>query len=188
MPSAFTHAVVGAALTPLAPRGLRTARLAAGLATLAALPDLDVLAFRFGIPYAHPLGHRGFSHSLVFAALLAPFAAELLARGTRRWTRAWWAVVGLCFVATVSHGLLDACTDAGLGVGLFLPFSDIRVFLPWRPLATSPLSPAAFFSGAGRRILINEMTWVWLPTALLLALLWSIRRARAELRRRRISA
>ncbi|BAO74943.1 hypothetical protein WPG_0713 [Winogradskyella sp. PG-2] len=33
------------------------------------LPDLDVLTFNFGISYSHPFGHRGFTHSLLFALL-----------------------------------------------------------------------------------------------------------------------
>ena len=38
---------------------------------LALLPDADVIAFVFRIPYSAPWGHRGASHSLVFAALVA---------------------------------------------------------------------------------------------------------------------
>lgn len=34
------------------------------------IPDLDVLAFKFGIPYESVWGHRGFSHSLVFGIFL----------------------------------------------------------------------------------------------------------------------
>nr|WP_245234881.1 metal-dependent hydrolase [Tamlana crocina] len=35
------------------------------------LSDFDVLAFRFGIPYGHPLGQRVFTHSIVFALIWA---------------------------------------------------------------------------------------------------------------------
>jgi inner membrane protein len=176
--SAFTHAVVGAALTPLAPTPQRSRRLAIELAALAALPDLDVLAFAFGIPYAHPLGHRGLTHSLFFAAVLAPLVVWGLHRDIRTGTRAWWALVGLCFAATASHGVLDACTDAGLGIGFFIPFDNRRVFFPWRPIATSPLEPSAFFSRWGARVLANEVLWVWVPTVSCLAALWLWRTAR----------
>lgn len=48
------------------------------------LPDLDVIAFHFGIPYSAPFGHRGATHSLLDAltdgglgvALLWPFSNE----------------------------------------------------------------------------------------------------------------
>jgi inner membrane protein len=29
---------------------------------LTLMPDFDVIAFAFGIPYEHMLGHRGFTH------------------------------------------------------------------------------------------------------------------------------
>jgi len=35
------------------------------------IPDIDVIGFRFGIRYGDFWGHRGFTHSLVFAAVLA---------------------------------------------------------------------------------------------------------------------
>jgi inner membrane protein len=34
------------------------------------LPDIDVIAFSFGIPYEAMFGHRGFTHSFFFAALV----------------------------------------------------------------------------------------------------------------------
>jgi inner membrane protein len=34
------------------------------------IPDLDAIGFRFGIHHGDFWGHRGFTHSLVFAALL----------------------------------------------------------------------------------------------------------------------
>ncbi|HEU4994167.1 MAG TPA: metal-dependent hydrolase [Gemmatimonadaceae bacterium] len=40
-------------------------------AACAALPDLDAIGFWMGIPYDHMLGHRGLTHSLTFAALIA---------------------------------------------------------------------------------------------------------------------
>lgn len=163
MPTALTHAVVGAALAPLAPGGARRARVAIGLAAVALLPDADVAGFAVGIPYGHPLGHRGFTHSLAFAALIG-IAAGLAARRAPPRSRA--ALGALAFAACASHGLLDALTDAGLGIGLLLPFSPVRVFFPWRVLPTSPLSPAAFFaSGGAAEILWVEAGRVWLPAA-----------------------
>ena len=44
------------------------------------IPDIDVIGFRFGIHYGDFWGHRGFTHSLVFAALLAGAVALILSR------------------------------------------------------------------------------------------------------------
>jgi len=168
MPSAFTHAFVGAAVSTLAPREFRGVRLGAALAVAAALPDLDVVGFRFGIPYSDPLGHRGFSHSLTFAFVLAGTVWWWMIRGgARRWSSSAGLFV-VVFVACASHGFLDAFTDAGLGVGFFIPFGNGRYFWPWRPIRTSPLSVGAFFSSDGMTILRNEVEWVWLPVGLLI--------------------
>ena len=173
MPSAFAHAAVGASLATLLPREQRSVWAGAALAFLAAAPDLDVVAFRLGIPYEHPLGHRGASHSVFFAAIVAlasfPFWRRLLG-GKQA------LAVALTFVAVASHGVLDAFTDAGLGIGLLIPFENGRYFAPWRPILTSPLSISRFLSGDGLRILANEALWVGVPTAAFLLLVAAVRR------------
>jgi inner membrane protein len=151
VPTILTHAVVASSLAPLAPRGVKRSRLVLALCVLSMLPDLDVLAFWLGIPYAHPLGHRGFSHSLVFAAALAALAARYEFRS--------WRLFGLLFAAIASHGILDAFTDGGLGVGFLIPFSNERFFAPWRPLPVSPI-------GVDRSVLpivAAEMVYLWVP-------------------------
>src|SRR5687768_772601 len=77
MASAFTHAAVGLALGTAFYRLDAPKRVWALGALCAVLPDADAIAFRMGIPYEHVLGHRGLSHSLVFAALLAAAVASL---------------------------------------------------------------------------------------------------------------
>src|ERR1700686_2201524 len=44
------------------------------------IPDIDVIGFRFGIRYGDFWGHRGFTHSLIFAALLAGAVAIIAFR------------------------------------------------------------------------------------------------------------
>ena len=48
-----------------------TLTAAAAAAILAVIPDLDVIGMRYGIPYGDMFGHRGFTHSLFFAVVLA---------------------------------------------------------------------------------------------------------------------
>jgi len=161
MPSVFSHAAPALALAPLLPAPVRKPFLALGIVG-AALPDLDVLAFRFGVPYAHALGHRGLSHSLAFAAGLAALVVwqRLHVPGTRsHWGKAWLFL----FVCIASHGVLDAATNGGLGVALFAPFDATRWFLPWRPIEVSPLGVSAFFSTRGLEVLRSEALWVWSP-------------------------
>ena len=68
--TAFTHGFAAGLLALAAPRDVARGRLSCLLALVAAAPDLDVVGFWLGIPYAHPLGHRGLSHSIAFALLV----------------------------------------------------------------------------------------------------------------------
>jgi len=83
MPSVFTHAAIPLALWCASERGRISTRLLGAGVIAAMLPDADVLAFALHIPYADGFGHRGASHSLLFAMLLAalalPFAKALQA-------------------------------------------------------------------------------------------------------------
>src|SRR5207247_2246206 len=83
------------------------------LSVLSVLPDADVIAFSLQIPYGAPWGHRGASHSLVVAAVLAAGTAVLLKRDG---APSWWRAFGFAFAVAVSHGLLDSLTDGGRGV------------------------------------------------------------------------
>ncbi|WP_430997528.1 metal-dependent hydrolase, partial [Klebsiella pneumoniae] len=73
--SIITHAAVPLALWCAADRGRIPAWLLAAGVVAAMLPDADVLAFALHIPYADAFGHRGASHSLLFASVLAALAA-----------------------------------------------------------------------------------------------------------------
>lgn len=156
MPTILTHPSV-ALLRTFAPS--LPARVVAAGAALSILPDLDVAAFALDIPYEHPLGHRGISHSLAFAALASLLATLAL---HRRLT-----AFAFLFVCAASHPLLDAMTSGGgLGVAFFAPFSNERYFLPWRPIRVSPIGPR-FFSARGLAVWVSEVVWVWVPVALL---------------------
>ena len=137
------------------------------------LPDADVIAFGLGIPYEAPFGHRGASHSIVFALLCGLVAGLIAARGT---SRARGIRVGLFIGAIIAtHGPLDALTDGGEGVALFWPFSTQRLFFPWRPLPVSPIG-IHFLSRAGLAVAKVEIL-AFAP--LFLFGLWPRRHARA---------
>jgi inner membrane protein len=169
MPTILTHAVVGAALAQVGPRSVPRGRLTLALAALAMLPDLDVVAFRFGIPYSHWLGHRGLSHSVLFGVCIAAIVARLGFRRTRVGPHDRWWLFGLCSAAIVSHGVLDACTNGGLGIAFFLPFTTSRYFLPFRPLDVSPIGIESFLRGPAFAVFASEILYVWLPIVVLLA-------------------
>ncbi len=159
MPSIFGHAMASSALGyAFFPQQARMQGLA--LAALCAMaPDADVIAFSWGIPYESIWGHRGWTHSIAFAAGLGLTVSWLFYRRQRR-----WLPMALWFIsATVSHPLLDMATTGGLGCALGWPFSEERFFLPWRVIRVSPLEVGEFFSKNGLRILASEAFWIGLP-------------------------
>lgn len=160
MASAFTHAIAGLAIGTAFRRPKESTRFWVLGAVGAAMPDIDAIGFGLGVPYDSVLGHRGFTHSLVFAALFAAACLPLFDRGERR--RVWLYV----FLATSSHGVLDAMTTGGRGVAFFAPFMNDRYFLPWRPILVSPISVTRFFTRRGAAIIANELVWVWIPSGL----------------------
>ena len=135
-----------------------------------------MIGFRFGIRYGDFWGHRGFTRSLVFAALLAgAVAAVVFRRGASKIGK--FPLFAYLFLATASHGVLDAMTNGGLGVAFFSPFDNRRYFLPWRPILVSPIAVTRFFSPRGYAILRNELVWIWLPAILFAALVLTLARA-----------
>jgi inner membrane protein len=163
MPTTLTHTLVGLGLAEVfAVRQMPPAFYGLS-AALSLVPDLDVMAFRFGIPYGSRYGHRGFSHSLCCAALVSLLVA---AGGASYFDVSWWLLAGFAFVVVVAHSLLDALTNGGMGIAFFSPFNDRRYFLPWRPVQVSPIG-LGVFSRWGLRALLSEIVWIWLPLAVL---------------------
>lgn len=140
------------------------------LSLLALLPDADVVAFALRIPYAAPWGHRGASHSFVFAGAVA-LAVAALARWKGESAPRWGL---LTFLAVGSHGILDTLTDGGLGAALYWPFSDARIFAPVRPLPVAPIG-AGMLTARGLYVSLVELL-VFLPAWAYA--LWPVRRTR----------
>ena len=166
MASLISHAVAALGIGTVFARPQVPKRVWIIGAACSMFPDIDVIGFRFGIRYGDFWGHRGFTHSLVFAAMLATVAIAVgFFRETQGVSRAvMWVYF---FLATASHGLLDAMTNGGLGVAIFSPFNDTRYFLPWRPIVVSPISVTRFFSAQGIAVLQSELLWIWIPSGAL---------------------
>src|SRR5207237_6565854 len=176
MASAFSHAFVAIALGKTYTGARRRWHFWLWTVFCAVVPDVEVLGFGFGIRYGDMLGHRGLTHSLAFALVLALVVVALAFRERRAFTRGWWALVAYFFVVTASHGVLDALTDGGLGVAFFAPFSRARYFFPWRPVVVSPIGVAPFFSRWGLEVIESEFVWLWLPACALMLCAWGYRR------------
>ncbi|MGR8932523.1 MAG: metal-dependent hydrolase [Gammaproteobacteria bacterium] len=173
MPTIFTHPAIPLSLAFGLRRKISKRLLTCGVAA-SILPDLDVIAFRLGIPYAAEWGHRGFSHSLLFALLLAIVGAALAKPLRSKAKPAFWFL----FFSTASHGVLDALTNGGLGIAFFWPFSTERFFVPWHPIEVAPLNLSRFLSHRGLAVLRSEFVWVWLPCMATALIAIAVRRCR----------
>lgn len=176
MPTVLTHlAVPIAATVTLGSRRIPPAALAAGLLAAVA-PDLDGIVFYLGIAHGGMMGHRGVTHTLLFALLLGLLGAWHAPRwGMKR--AAGYAWITLC---TLSHPLLDMMTNGGGGIALLWPLEPARQFLAWRPIEVSPISLQRLLSPRGGVVLRSELLYVWLPLMAAALLPWLARRGLAR--------
>ncbi len=169
MPTIVSHAVAALALANFIPRTFRSAKFWLLVATCSIVPDFDVIAFPLGIPYSHLLGHRGLLHSILFAIIWGPIVSEIFYRDEKFLSKSWIILTAFFSVATLSHGLLDALTNGGLGVAFFAPFDNARYFFPSTPIQVSPLSFSRVFE-QGVSLFTSEILWIWLPSLILISL------------------
>lgn len=169
MPTILTHA----ALPLIVAWGLGPAKVPPALAltavAFAIAPDLDVIGGAFDVPHNGLLGHRGISHSLLAAALLALLALPWLPVGRRIWPALF------LFAAAASHGLADMFTHGSKGILLFWPLSDTRYSWDYQPIEASGILGRSIADGSLGGILLAELWWLILP-AMALAILYRLGR------------
>jgi len=175
MASAFGHAFAAIAIGRSFAKNTATRKFFILGVICSILPDADVISFALNVPYESFWGHRGFSHSLIFALLLGIFIAGLF------YPKQFMKKQGLVYISffslcTASHGLLDAMTSGGLGVAFFSPFDNARYFLPWRPIKVSPIGLKNFFSGWGLTVLFSELLWIGIPFGFYMLIIKRFRR------------
>jgi inner membrane protein len=143
----------------------------------AILPDADLISRLFGIPHTHDFGHRGATHTILFALLLAAIAAfhagKLLVR--RR------VAFLFIFFSALSHPLSDMLTNGGKGIMLFWPFDSTRFAWAVRPVEVSPILLRGFEDGRIWSVLMSEVQWLWGPAiviAVIVRLIATARRSR----------
>ncbi|WP_420572671.1 metal-dependent hydrolase [Kordia sp.] len=170
MASIFGHALAAYTIGKVSNLKLNPVKLSLLFIFCAVIPDADVIMFQFGYSYMHPLGHRGFTHSILFAFLLSFLMRVIFYRKIKYFSKTGIVLFTAFLLATLSHSLLDACTNGGRGVGFLIPFDNSRYFFPWRPILVSPLGARNFFSEWGLRVLQNEAFYIGIPCAILIAM------------------
>jgi len=168
MASLPSHVVAALALGTFFDRPSLPRRVWVLGAACAMVPDADVIGFSIrGSTTAICWGIGGFRirwYSPRLWRLSSPRRCALRI-SARNLGRVWLYL----FLATASHGVLDAFTDGGLGVAFFAPLDESRYFFPVRPIRVSPIDATRFFAVRGLAVLASEMMWIWLPAFLLSA-------------------
>ena len=168
MASAFAHAVASVAIGKISFLQKADWKFWTLGAFCAVIPDADVLAFKFGIPYESMRGHRGITHSLFFAVLVGLLVWFIFYRQEKLSTLRGALILLFFILATASHAILDAMTTGGLGVAFFAPFHNERYFFAFRPIAVSPIGIKNFFNEWGWRVVKSEFIWVGIPSLIII--------------------
>lgn len=168
MASVFGHTLAAYTISRLSSDNIYNKKVVLLGIVSSILPDVDVLAFNYGIDYESMLGHRGLTHSIFFALVWAFVLILLFHRknvlSSKRYLFVFYA---LC---VFSHAVLDALTTGGAGVAFFAPFHGARYFLPWRVIEVSPIGADNFFSDWGVAVLWSELKYIGIPCVLLITL------------------
>lgn len=164
MASIFSHAFVAYGVNSTFTEHPHWKRCVFFSIVLSALPDADVLGFLMGVAYESPWGHRGATHSIVFSMMIAALVTVLFFRDYFQSKARLLAVFAILSLSAISHGVLDAFTNGGLGISFFWPFDDARYFFPYHPVQVSPIGISAFFSEYGLKVLLSELVFIILPT------------------------
>jgi inner membrane protein len=180
MASLFGHAFIAIALGKSFSRNQRTWKLILIAIVCAILPDADVIAFQFGVPYNSFWGHRGFSHSFLFALLFAVLMTAVFYR-KHFFTKKGIFLLLFFFLSGASHSILDALTDGGYGVAFFSPFDNTRYFLPFTPIRVSPIGILQFFSERGVQVIRSEIVWLGIPGFIYMIIAFLIRKKRNKI-------
>jgi inner membrane protein len=121
----LTHIAIGAVIgEAFAGKTIGKRAMLVG-AVFQSIPDIDFVAAFFLSPTANLIAHRGFTHSLLFGAIMTFAIAFAFARWKHFKSvpfRQWVFFSGLEILV---HLLLDACN--AYGVGWFEPFSQDRI-------------------------------------------------------------
>ncbi len=152
-------------------------KAAAWGALLGTLPDLDVLANPFLDNVSEVYFHRGFTHSVLFCILAAPFFGWLINKIHKKLEVGWKKWTQFAFLVFVTHIGIDLLTT--YGTQIFYPFSDkpyttdsIFIIDPiYTVVLLAGLIPSLFMKWPSRARTIANRTGLLLST---LYLVWGL--------------
>jgi inner membrane protein len=159
----ITHGVFASSLLFLWRKKEVRVRLFLLIFLASVLPDIDLL-----FPNANRVfSHRGITHSFFFALMTGALFSAILLSEIKNFFEIMLLFL-IFFLTSCSHILLDLMTDAPLGVCYLCPFSEERIFFPFKPFNSysGGLSTGLTSRGVGNiwRFIVPEMIYVWIPS------------------------
>ena len=167
MPTLITHTFIACTGCSFLTKAKNKYRLYFLSILASIIPDFDIIGFYFGVNYGDVLGHRGFSHSIIFALLIGLLFPKIFDKKIIFFSKPWTKLFIFFSLVTMSHGILDAITNGGLGIAFFSPFSNQRFFFPWTPLEVSPIGLVNFIEYGGMQTLASEFLIIGIPLILI---------------------
>lgn len=131
------------------------------------IPDIDALGFFMHLRYSSVFGHRGLTHSILFAGLFPLAILFLFYRNNSLNKKQKFRLYLLFFIATVSHCAVDGLTSGGKGIAYFFPFYNKRIFLPYHPIGGENAGQVKSVSEWLWQIVRYEMLWLGMPSLLM---------------------
>lgn len=156
MASVFGHSAAALGIFKIFPKRLHAKKVAILGIISSTIPDIDVMAYSFGIDSHHILGHRGLTHSLIFAVLWSILLVFLFHKSENR-KKLFFIYYAL---SMASHGILDSMTNGGNGIAFLYPLTEERYFFPLRFIQVSPIGVSNFFSEWGLQVLLSEFLFI----------------------------
>ena len=130
MASFIGHGIVAYTITKLAKNKVSKKLLVVALIS-SILPDLDVLGFYTGVPYESMLGHREFTHSILFAIIWTYLKSKTICRYS------FSLALSVLLTCRLSHEIIDALTTGGRSIEFFIPNTGEIFFFPSRFIKVS---------------------------------------------------
>ena len=131
MPTPITHIIASIPMNSTVMRKTNTKKILFWSFVIAVIPDLDLIG---NVPINNIFGHRGFTHSLIFALLLTLLASVMFWREFKNDKSRFYLISLNFLLVAMMHPFLDAGTDRNYGVAFFSPWSNHRYSLPWAPI------------------------------------------------------
>lgn len=156
----FTQIVLGAAVAnAVAGKKLKNRAIAYG-AVLGTIPDLDVVVGWFLDPLTALEIHRGMSHSVFFAIVLAPILGYVIFRWERRRDLSFSAAFWMVFLGLFTHALLDMFTTWGTRIfwPINYPIAFKSVFVI-DPIYTIPFALCVLIAMREKKDLDRRIRW-----------------------------